>query len=864
MERSQIREVKGMSGKFKRNISIKAWLSGPLFRGNRGKVLSKAMVATVGKRTFSVNRTQNLLISAAAVIVIILITAACSVFYNLQRFGAMQGLKEKGTMTDVVLAEPDDSQLSLLQTSDLIQKPLYMSYKLGRLVGNAGQSGLSLSLYAEENWDVWSRPLFSDIEGKYPVEEQEIMMSTWLLKRLGIEPVIGSEITLSAVWEDTDAVQPEQFVLSGYYTDTSYIDTASRQKVLLSTEALARHTVHPESVGFSFTGGQFQKKLRKIREQLNIAEEQNLTVLGGQGFHLSPRDFAAAMGVILFFMLDGFLIIYNINTISVTKDIRFYGLLKTIGAAPAHLKRLLYYRMRRILLTVLPVGLLLGCLITQRIVPLILDGMLEGFSQARFHLMIPVVSALFSGVMIFASFSMTARTVMRISPIEALRYVPGNGTRKARGRDGRSVSHIRNPKLCWMGFRNVFRQPQKACLVIGTFFLSSAAFLLCMTVLNGMSLDEFIEYNTAHDIALYNSMSRASFSPREEQSFTPELVERLRNIEGAETFHMTKVVPVYEQYSDEVYGDWLTIKNEFEEANGMEPADTKLWTENPKAAFWSLLVGIDSDLIEEYNLSAENPIDIEGFENGDFLLTTEMNGDGLHMGSVITFSVMDTDQQFELPVGGQFPLARDGMNSGAAPWLVVSNNVIDEYREDAVIYSIQLDGPSEYEESVLEQVIELTDGIPAISRTSKVELARSLEEAKSSLSKLSAFLTVVLFTVGILNFINTMSVSILDRQREFAAMEAVGASGRQVRDLITWEGIWYFVFTLALSVTAGTGADYLIFRVVREHLGFGRFCYPAVPAAVYMLLSFVLCMTIPAVIYQKVGIRSIVERLRED
>ena len=119
-------------------------------------------------------------------------------------------------------------------------------------------------------------------------------------------------------------------------------------------------------------------------------------------------------------------------------------------------------------------------------------------------------------------------------------------------------------------------------------------------------------------------------------------------------------------------------------------------------------------------------------------------------------------------------------------------------------------------------MIELTDGIPAIFRTSKVELARSLEEAKSSLSKLSAFLTVVLFTVGILNFINTMSVSILDRQREFAAMEAVGASGRQGRDLITWEGIWYFVFTLALSVTAGTGADYLIFLVVREHLGFGR------------------------------------------
>lgn len=165
-------------------------------------------------------------------------------------------------------------------------------------------------------------------------------------------------------------------------------------------------------------------------------------------------------------------------------------------------------------------------------------------------------------------------------------------------------------------------------MVIGTFFLSSVTFLLCMTVLGGMSLDEFIDYNTAHDLALYNSMSRASFSPQEEQSFTPELVGRLQGLEGVEHFEMTKVVPIYEHYSEEVYGDWLEIKNEFEQANGMEPTDTSIWLDNPKATFWSLLVGIDSRVIEEYNLSAETPIDIEGFEKGEFLLTTDMNGSG--------------------------------------------------------------------------------------------------------------------------------------------------------------------------------------------------------------------------------------------
>ncbi len=827
-----------------------------------GKSLSKAAIRMLGRRSFQAGHTQNILISMAVVIVTILITAACSVFYNIQRFGQMQELKETGAMTDVVLSGPDGQQLALLSESALVQQPLFVSHKVGRLVGNPGQSGLSLYLYAEENWDTWSRPLFTDIQGNYPVKENEVMMSVWLLKRLGIEPVIGSEIPLSITWEDRDVAEEETFVLSGCYTDTSYIDTASRQKVLVSEEALKNHNGQAEFVGFSLTAGQFQKKLAKLREELQISGQQNFKVLGGQGFHLSLKDMGTALAVILFFMLEGFLIIYNINTISVTKDIQFYGLLKTIGTAPGQLKRMMYYRMGNILLTAMPVGLLLGGVMTQWIVPLILGGILEGFSETRFHLIISLAAAFFSGLMIFVSFFMTARKAA-VSAIGALTFAEGSSARK-KGIPGKTSRGSDHTRLFQMGFKNVFRQPWKAGMVIGTFFLSSVTFLLCMTVLGGMSLDEFIDYNTAHDLALYNSMSRASFSPQEEQSFTPELVGRLRSLEGVKSFEMTKVVPIYEHYSEEVYGDWLEIKHEFEQANGMDPTDTGIWLDNPKATFWSLLVGIDSRVIEDYNLSAETPIDIEGFEKGEFLLTTDMNGGGLHSGSRIPFSVMDTDEQFELPIGGQIPLERDGMNSGAAPWLVVSNKVIDRYREDAIIYSIKIDSASEYEESNLNQAAELTEDIPAISRTSKFELARSLEETKSALSKLSAFLTIVLFTVGILNFINTMSVSILGRQREFATMEAVGASKKQMRKLIAWEGIWYFLLTLALSVTLGSGVDFLIFHVIRENVGFGTFHYPFFPMTFYMLVSMLLCMIIPAAVYKKGGIRSIVERLRDN
>ena len=116
------------------------------------------------------------------------------------------------------------------------------------------------------------------------------------------------------------------------------------------------------------------------------------------------------------------------------------------------------------------------------------------------------------------------------------------------------------------------------------------------------------------------------------------------------------------------------------------------------------------------------------------------------------------------------------------------------------------------------RLLSTTEHIPAISRTSKIELAESLAEAKNSLSKLSAFLTIVLFSIGILNFINTMSANILNRQKEFASMEAVGATRRQVRGMIVWEGFWYFASTMTLALTLDSAADVLLFAAIQNSL----------------------------------------------
>lgn len=69
---------------------------------------------------------------------------------------------------------------------------------------------------------------------------------------------------------------------------------------------------------------------------------------------------------------------------------------------------------------------------------------------------------------------------------------------------------------------------------------------------------------------------------------------------------------------------------------------------------------------------------------------------------------------------------------------------------------------------------------------------------------------------------------------------------------------------MTLALTVDSAADVLLFAEIQNSLGFGAFYYPVVPFALYILLALVLCGMIPAVIYQKAGTGSIVQRLREN
>ena len=149
---------------------------------------------------------------------------------------------------------------------------------------------------------------------------------------------------------------------------------------------------------------------------------------------------AIIAGVLLLILLTGYLIIYNVFQISVAGDIRFYGLLKTIGTTPRQLRRIIRTQALLLSLIGIPAGLLLGWLLGGVLTPVI-TARLNGVTTV-----VSVSSLLFVGAAVFAlatvliSCRRPGRLAGKVSPVEAVRYTEGKALKRKGKRGGKGVS----------------------------------------------------------------------------------------------------------------------------------------------------------------------------------------------------------------------------------------------------------------------------------------------------------------------------------------------------------------------------------------------------------------------------------------
>ena len=70
--------------------------------------------------------------------------------------------------------------------------------------------------------------------------------------------------------------------------------------------------------------------------------------------------------------IAGYLLIYNVFYISIAQDIRFYGMLKTLGTTARQIRKIVYRKAIKLSLMGIPIGLLLGWPIGRLLLPCLL------------------------------------------------------------------------------------------------------------------------------------------------------------------------------------------------------------------------------------------------------------------------------------------------------------------------------------------------------------------------------------------------------------------------------------------------------------------------------------------------------------
>lgn len=166
-------------------------------------------------------------------------------------------------------------------------------------------------------------------------------------------------------------------------------------------------------------------------------------------------------------IFTGYLIIFNIFQISVTEDIRFYGLLKTIGVTPRQLRRIIRWQALLMCIIGIPAGLILGYGVGAVLTPVVIKRTTLGTVSTSLSSspLIFLGAALFSLITVISSCFRPGRIAGKVSPVEAAKYTEKQNTSKK----SRST---RGAKIHQMAYANLRRNKVKTLLVVVSLSLS--------------------------------------------------------------------------------------------------------------------------------------------------------------------------------------------------------------------------------------------------------------------------------------------------------------------------------------------------------------------------------------------------------
>lgn len=117
---------------------------------------------------------------------------------------------------------------------------------------------------------------------------------------------------------------------------------------------------------------------------------------------------------------------------------------------------------------------------------------------------------------------------------------------------------------------------------------------------------------------------------------------------------------------------------------------------------------------------------------------------------------------------------------------------------------------------------------------------------------------------GKIDISQVVLTSIITRRKELAMLQSIGMTGKQLKKMLSFEGLYYAAGTVVASIVFGSLVSVIIVRAISNSIWF--FTYKFVIFPMFVIYPFLIALTviIPAIIYRKIAKTSIIERLHQN
>lgn len=723
--------------------------------------------------------------------------------------------------------------------------------------------------WADENYAKWCFALPST--GKLPQEMNEFATATTVLDALGIPHELGTVVPLEFTVDGKK--YKERFILSGFwegdptmpghsvFLSRAFIDSI----VTVSTENFFdRANQSPEEtlvldVMLDSTLN-IESQLNKILTDIGYDPDQfclsvNWAYVGSGEFDLTT--FLIILIVLLLITGAGYLIIYNVFYISVTRDIRNYGLLKTLGTTPRQLRRLVRRQAWLLSATGIPLGILAGYGMGFLLLPTIIG--ITNYTGAEipisFTPWVPLGATLFALVTVWLSCQKPCKLAATVSPIEALRTHETSGSK----RKSRSSRRISTMQMAW---HNVTRNKKRVALVVLSLTLSIVLLNSVYGATRSFDMDKYMARNILTDFSLAESKLLTQF---ELVYLDPQIIDDLSILPG-----VTTASPVYMQEyrfaSDEKTGK---IVEDFIAATDLsQQIKSSIVQDVMNNGQMAHVYGIDQFVYEKLEFLGEKPT-WEQFSTGEYVLASPLEQDGQYTpifknGEKITLKDRDShDKQYTMLAAMQIPRASSPLHGHNTEIDIILP--LDEYQKSFLQDSLMYLHLKADESAIpaLEQTIADYCESRTVGYNSRASYMAEFEGLQSTYLLVGGTLGGILGLVGILNFINSIVTAILTRRIEFAMLQSVGMTTKQLRKMLIGEGLWYIALTATITLTLGNLLSAFITNIIAGSIWFFSFHFTMLPMLIVLPMLILPALFIPVVSYHLVSRQSVVERLRE-